>query len=37
VRGRAPYYGEHNYYVFGEMLGMGREEIAALEREGAIA
>jgi benzylsuccinate CoA-transferase BbsF subunit len=37
VNSRAPYYGEHNQHVFGKLLGMGQEEIAALEREGAIA
>ena len=34
VRLPAPAFGEHNGYVFGELLGLSEEEIAALEREG---
>jgi crotonobetainyl-CoA:carnitine CoA-transferase CaiB-like acyl-CoA transferase len=30
----APAFGEHNRYVFGELLGLSAEEIAALEAEG---
>ena len=32
----APIMGEHNEYVFGELLGMPGHEIAALERQGVI-
>ena len=32
----APCLGEHNRDVFGEMLGMGEEEIGEMEREGVI-
>jgi len=34
IRMPAPCLGEHNEYVFGELLGMTREEIAELERLG---
>ena len=34
VRLPAPAFGEHNGYVFGELLGLSEEEIAALEAEG---
>jgi crotonobetainyl-CoA:carnitine CoA-transferase CaiB-like acyl-CoA transferase len=34
VRLPAPAFGEHNAYVFGELLGLSEDEIAALEREG---
>ncbi len=33
----APRVGQHNAYVFGELLGMGAEEIAKLQEEGVIA
>ena len=33
VNHAAPLLGEHNQYVFGELLGMSKEEIAALEEE----
>ncbi len=33
----APQVGQHNAYVFGELLGMGAEEIAKLQEEGVIA
>ena len=32
----APVMGEHNEYVFGELLGMSGEEVATLERQGVI-
>ena len=32
--GRAPDLGEHNRYVYGELLGMSDEEIEALETKG---
>ena len=32
----APVMGEHNEYVFGELLGMSGEEVAALEGQGVI-
>ena len=32
----APCYGEDNHYVYGELLGMSSEEIAALAEEGVI-
>jgi crotonobetainyl-CoA:carnitine CoA-transferase CaiB-like acyl-CoA transferase len=35
--GRAPLLGEHNGYVLGELLGLSKEEIAALEREGVTS
>lgn len=34
VRWHAPRLGEHNGFVFGEMLGMGEGEVAGLEAEG---
>jgi crotonobetainyl-CoA:carnitine CoA-transferase CaiB-like acyl-CoA transferase len=34
VRMPPPSFGEHNRYVFGELLGLSDEEIAALEAEG---
>jgi crotonobetainyl-CoA:carnitine CoA-transferase CaiB-like acyl-CoA transferase len=34
VRLPAPAFGEHNAYVFGELLGLSAEEVAALEAEG---
>jgi crotonobetainyl-CoA:carnitine CoA-transferase CaiB-like acyl-CoA transferase len=37
VRLPAPVFGEHNDYVLRELLGLGDEEIAALEREGIVA
>jgi len=33
IRHRAPLVGEHNNYVFGELLGMSQEEIDRLEEE----
>ena len=36
VRTPAPAFGEHNAYVFGDLLGLTAEEIAALEREEVI-
>ena len=32
----APCYGEDNYYVYGELLGMSSQEIKALAEEGVI-
>ena len=32
----APLLGEHNDYVFGELLGLGKEEIACLKEDGVI-
>jgi hypothetical protein len=32
----APCYGEDNHYVYGELLGMSAQEIAALAEEGVI-
>lgn len=32
----APLFGEHNSYVFHELLGMSKEEVAELTQEGAI-
>jgi benzylsuccinate CoA-transferase BbsF subunit len=32
-----PQLGEHNEYVFGKILGLSREEVLRLEREGVIA
>ena len=32
----APSLGEHNHYVLGELLGVSREDIAALETQGII-
>ncbi len=37
VRLPAPVFGEHNDYVFRELLGLSEEEIAALEREGVTS
>jgi crotonobetainyl-CoA:carnitine CoA-transferase CaiB-like acyl-CoA transferase len=37
VRLPAPAFGEHNGYVFGELLGLSGDEIAALEEEGVTA
>ncbi|HVF63083.1 MAG TPA: CoA transferase [Casimicrobiaceae bacterium] len=34
---RGPQLGEHNDFVFGEVLGLSKTEIAALERAGVIA
>ena len=34
VRLPAPSFGEHNAYVFGELLGLSDDEIAQLEAEG---
>jgi crotonobetainyl-CoA:carnitine CoA-transferase CaiB-like acyl-CoA transferase len=36
VHGRAPTYGEHNQYVYGELLGMSDEEIHSLRERGVI-
>ena len=36
VRRHAPLFGEHNNYVYGELLGMSEEEIEQLHREGVI-
>ena len=36
IRGPAPLFGEHNRYVFGELLGLSEGEIEALERERVI-
>jgi benzylsuccinate CoA-transferase BbsF subunit len=36
VRRRAPLIGEHNHYVFGELLGLSSVEIARLEEENVI-
>ena len=37
ITGRgAPCYGEDNEYVYGELLGMSKQEINDLEREGVI-
>ena len=33
IRYPAPLFGQHNEYVFGELLGMSKKEIAALEEE----
>ena len=33
---RAPDFGEHNTYVYGELLGMSKDEIAELEKDGII-
>ena len=32
----APYYGEDNEYVLGELLGMSSGEMQALKKEGVI-
>ena len=37
VRLPAPAFGEHNGYVFGELLGLSAQEIAALERDGVTS
>jgi crotonobetainyl-CoA:carnitine CoA-transferase CaiB-like acyl-CoA transferase len=37
VRLPAPAFGEHNGYVFGELLGLSAEEVAALAAEGVTA
>ena len=34
---RAPLLGEHNGYVFGDLLGLSAEEIAGLTERGVIA
>ena len=36
IRTPAPCLGEHNQYVFGDLLGLSQEEIAQLEEEGII-
>jgi crotonobetainyl-CoA:carnitine CoA-transferase CaiB-like acyl-CoA transferase len=36
VRGPAPLLGQHNDYVLGEILGMSRQEIDRLTREGVL-
>jgi crotonobetainyl-CoA:carnitine CoA-transferase CaiB-like acyl-CoA transferase len=36
IRMPAPCFGEHNRYVFGELLGLSQEEMAALEEQGII-
>lgn len=36
VRGGAPCLGEHNHYVYGELLGLSDEEIAELKAEAVI-
>ena len=33
----APCFGEHNRYVFSELLGLSDEEIAALTRDGIVS
>jgi crotonobetainyl-CoA:carnitine CoA-transferase CaiB-like acyl-CoA transferase len=37
IRRSAPCFGEHNDYVFGELLGLSKDEVAALEKEGITA
>jgi hypothetical protein len=37
IRLPAPAFAEHNGYVFGELLGLSKEEIAGLEAEGITA
>jgi crotonobetainyl-CoA:carnitine CoA-transferase CaiB-like acyl-CoA transferase len=37
IRLPAPMFGEHNRYVFGTLLGLSEDEIAALEAEGVTA
>jgi crotonobetainyl-CoA:carnitine CoA-transferase CaiB-like acyl-CoA transferase len=32
----APCLGEHNDYVFGELLGLGADEISSLSKEGVL-
>jgi benzylsuccinate CoA-transferase BbsF subunit len=36
IQQRAPLLGEHNHYVFGELLGLSSKEIAGLEKEEVI-
>ena len=36
IRRQAPLIGEHNEYVFGELMGMNNQEIAALVKEEVI-
>jgi len=36
IRGPAPLLGEHNHYVFGDLLGMSPKEIAQLEEQAVI-
>jgi crotonobetainyl-CoA:carnitine CoA-transferase CaiB-like acyl-CoA transferase len=36
VRRAGPLMGEHNDYVLGEILGLSRDEIERLEREGVL-
>lgn len=36
VRGPAPTLGQHNHQIYGELLGMAREDILALEEGGVI-
>lgn len=36
IRGSAPLLGEHNHYVFGQLLGMSPKEILELEEAGVI-
>jgi benzylsuccinate CoA-transferase BbsF subunit len=36
IRNGSPCLGEHNDYVFGELLGLDQAEIDALREEGAI-
>ena len=36
IRRQAPLIGEHNEYVFGELMGMSKKEISALVEEGII-
>ena len=36
IRMPAPCLGQHNQYVFGELLGMSQDEMAQLEEEGVI-
>jgi len=36
IRMPAPCLGEHNQYVFGELLGLSQEEMVQLEEEGII-
>jgi crotonobetainyl-CoA:carnitine CoA-transferase CaiB-like acyl-CoA transferase len=36
VRSPAPLIGQHNDYVLGEVLGMSRQEIDRLEKEGVF-
>ena len=34
--GRAPMVREHSQYVYGDLLGLGTEEIATLQEQGVI-